>query len=338
MKNNKNIDLKAVALGAGLCVLLLPGCQRERVIRAEISPVKTITHESFQNIDSVVLDEAGRVYVSDLNRVKVFDSDGVFITDIGTPGNGDGQFINEVIGLAINSQQELYVVDQDGSRVQVFDLEGKFQRQFGQHGSNDGQFLEPQGITIDKLDLVYVSDKLRNDIQVFSRKGEFLYLFGKSGTPGSDLNEPESMAIDKGKLYVADEENQRIQIYDLRGRHLGHLPHSGVFNLDSKIEASLDDVIHQADVENKFNRHLDGDIEGVAFDGRGILFILNEDQGEIMVFKQEKMVGILTSVNPIISGDGLAFDHRYQHLYVVDQGNARIQVFDARAIGDLLGL
>jgi len=154
--------------------------------------------------------------------------------------------------------------------------------------------------------------------------------------PGTDLNEPESMTIRKGRLYVADEENQRVQVYDLRGKHLCHLPHSGVFDLDPQLEASLDDVVHHTDVEKKFRRFLDGDIEGVAFDDRGLLYILNEDAGEIIVFEKEKMVGIFTSEQPILSGDGMAFDSTFEHLYVVDQGNSRVQVFAVKTMHQLL--
>ncbi len=78
--------------------------------------------------------------------------------------------------------------------------------------------------------------------------------------------------------------------------------------------------------------------EGIAFDGRGLLYVLNEDAGEIIVFHKEKMVGKFTSTKPILSGDGLAFDRKFQHLFVVDQGNARIQVFEVGVIHDLLGL
>ncbi len=339
MKQHRKISsLLNMALVCTVSLVVLYGCTKERIVRGEISPIQIVSNGNFQNIDSVVVDAAGRILVSDLNRVLVFNTEGSLVAEIGKQGTGEGEFANEVIGMAINSQDELYVVDQDGSRVLVFTLEGKFLRCFGGKGDEAGLFSEPQGITIDRLDLVYVTDKQRNDVQVFSRGGEFLYQIGKSGFPGTGLNEPESLAIHQDRLYVADEENQRIQIFDLRGRHLGHLPHSGVFALSPQFEASLDDVPHHTDVENKFHRFLDGDIEGIAFDGGGLLYVLNEDAGEIIVFHQEKMVGKFTSAKPILSGDGLAFDRIFQHLYVVDQGNARIQVFDVGAIHDLLGL
>ncbi len=334
-KTNKPTSAVLMVVAA---LMVVGGCTGEKIKRAEIAPVRMITDPGFQNIDSVVVDESGRVYVSDIHAVKVFSAEGKLVAEIGRQGTGPGEFANEVIGLAINSHDELYVVDEGQARVQVFTLAGAVLRVFGEYGSADGQFLEPQGITIDELGLVYVADKQRNDVQVFSRGGEYLYRIGKSGATGADLSEPESMAIHRGRLYVADEANHRVQIFDLRGKHLGSLPHSGIFDLDPKLAASLDDIPHYTDVDRKYHRFLEGDVEGIAVDGRGLLYALNEDAGEVIVFRREKMIGILTSTLPILSGDGLALDRNRQLLYIVDQGNSRVQVFAVPAIHQLLEL
>jgi len=318
-------------------LLLLAGCEKQTIIHGEISPLREITSDQLQNIDSVVLG-AGQLYVSDIQSVKVFDLQTGTIISIGEAGTGDGQFTNEVIGLAINSHDELYAVDQDRPRILVFDRVGTFLREFGVQGRLPGQFMTPQGIVIDDFDLVYISDKSRNDVQVFSRGGEFLYGIGQGGSQQTGLNEPESMAIRDNRLYVADEENRRVQMYTLRGEHLGSLPHSGVFGLEGKLGASLDDIPHDTNVEHAFRRQLSGDLEGLAFDDRGLLYVLDEDDGRILVFQAEVLIGVLSSTEPILSGDGMAFDPELNHLYVVDQGNTRVQVFDVESIHRLLKL
>ncbi|RKZ11583.1 hypothetical protein DRQ50_13355, partial [bacterium] len=223
-------------------------------------------------------------------------------------------------------------------RVLVFDLSGNFLRDFGQPGTGPGQFLTPQGLAIDHLDLVYVSDKERNDVQVFSPGGEFLYAIGKSDKRGSGMNEIESMAIHRERLHIADEGNHRVQIFGIRGGHLGNLPHSGVFALVEQRAASMDDVPHLTDVDQKYERFLEGDLEGMAFDERGVLYVLNEDAGEILVFRAEILTGIFSSTAEISSGDGMAFGPDFERLYVVDQGNNRIQVFETAAIRQALQL
>lgn len=328
----KRILCGTLSLVLLMALLVLAGCDRDRIVRIQVKPVQIISSPQFQNIDSIVVDRDGRIYVSDVLVVRVFDTKGRQVAEIGQSAEGAGVFSDEVIGLGINSQQELYAVDEQQMRVEVFDLAGNHLRYFGEAGDGPGQFLVPQGLVIDKYDLVYVSDKVRNDVQVFSRRGEYLFGIGKSGKRDSDLNEPESMAINRERLYVADEGNHRVQVYGVRGRHLGSLPHSGIFAMDEQLAASLDDVPHLTDVDKKYERFIEGDLEGMAFDERGVLYVLNEDAGEMLVFKGEVLMGKFTSAEAISSGDGLAFSPGFERLYVVDQGNGRIQVFEVAAI------
>jgi DNA-binding beta-propeller fold protein YncE len=68
------------------------------------------------------VDSAGNVYVGDFgenNRVQKFDSNGNFVTKWGTPGSGDGQFIDP-IALTVDSAGNVYIVDQGNSRIEVF--------------------------------------------------------------------------------------------------------------------------------------------------------------------------------------------------------------------------
>jgi len=327
-----------MVLVSTFAMAMLSACTEDRLKRAEVAPVQTISDARLVNIDSIVLDKMNRIFVSDIHSVKVFSADGSLLNVIGEQGAGDGQFVNEVIGLAINSNEELYAVDQDQSRIQVFDLEGNHLRSFGQKGEGDGQFLVPQGIAVDSKDLVYVTDMGRSDLQVFSRNGEFLYQIARAGDGAAELKEPESMAIRDEQLFVADEGHFRIQIFGMRGEHQGHLPRSGAFALGKEMESDLDDMPSYSEVDKRYERFYDSDIEGIAFDDRGVLYALNEDAGEVMVMRDQAQIGVFTSTIPITSGDGMAFDADFERLYIVDQSNATIQVFDTAEIYRLLGL
>ena len=52
------------------------------------------------------------------------------MTQIGTSRSGNGQFENP-IEIAIDSGDNLYVVDNENNRVQVFDKNGNYLTQFG---------------------------------------------------------------------------------------------------------------------------------------------------------------------------------------------------------------
>jgi DNA-binding beta-propeller fold protein YncE len=63
---------------------------------------------------------SGNVYVADSkNRIQKFDSNGNFITKCGSNGTEAGQF-NSPHGIALNSQNNVYVADSGNDRIQVF--------------------------------------------------------------------------------------------------------------------------------------------------------------------------------------------------------------------------
>ena len=81
----------------------------------------------------------------------------VFLFKWGSPGVGEGEF-NGPHGIAIDSLENVYVVDSFNNRVQKFTSDGTFIREWGSFGTGDGQFNNPIGIEVDSSDNVYVAD------------------------------------------------------------------------------------------------------------------------------------------------------------------------------------
>jgi hypothetical protein len=67
------------------------------------------------------VDSADNMYVTDLNnhRIQKFDSNGNFITTLGSVDKGDSQF-NSPPGIAVDSYGRVYVTYNRNSRIQVF--------------------------------------------------------------------------------------------------------------------------------------------------------------------------------------------------------------------------
>ena len=73
-------------------------------------------------------------------------------------------------GLAVDSDDNIYVTDRGNDRIQIFTSDGTFITAIGSPGSEDGQFNRPEGVGVDPYSntgLVYVADTGNSRIQVF---------------------------------------------------------------------------------------------------------------------------------------------------------------------------
>ena len=143
-----------------------------------------------------------------------------FLLDIGSQGSGDAEF-RWPGGLAVDSEENLYVTDQAISKVVVFTKDGEFVGKWGTPGSGDGQFRMPCGIALDPEQNLYITDSRNNRIQRYTRDGQFLGQFGEGGSEDGQLNRPWGVAVDQqSNVYVADWGNNRVQKFSQDGAHL----------------------------------------------------------------------------------------------------------------------
>ncbi|XP_031560828.1 E3 ubiquitin-protein ligase TRIM71-like, partial [Actinia tenebrosa] len=99
----------------------------------------------------------GKYFVSyyDINYVRVFDVNGVFLYKFGEERERDGQF-NGVRGLAVYGPDMILVCDSYNHRVQLFTQEGQFIRSFGSYGSGVGQMDSPIDVVVTADGRVFV--------------------------------------------------------------------------------------------------------------------------------------------------------------------------------------
>jgi DNA-binding beta-propeller fold protein YncE len=95
-----------------------------------------------------------------------FDSTGVYISNWGSEGSGDGQFFGPK-GMEVAPDGSVYVADEGNDRIQKFTSDGTFLTKWGGTGTGDGLFKSPRGIATDSSGNVYVADRLNHRIQKF---------------------------------------------------------------------------------------------------------------------------------------------------------------------------
>ncbi len=134
---------------------------------------------------------------------------------------GDPQPLNVPVGIAVDKQGNLYVMDTGNSRVVKFDSDGKLLTTWGTRGESDGQFnVNCHGcgrIAVDGQGNVYVADS-SSRIQKFDGNGKFLAKWGSKGEGNGQFSYRLGVAVDSEvNVYTAEADNDRIEKFNSNG-------------------------------------------------------------------------------------------------------------------------
>lgn len=186
------------------------------------------------------VDEAGRIYVTDVSRQAVFVFDPVAgKLDVWEKAEGLANFAGPVAVAASNGV--VYVTDAELGIVARLDASGTPQRALGK-----GLFKRPTGLAFDReRGELYVTDTGAHDIKVLDLSGQLKRVLGRRGEGDSEFNYPTHLAFADGELYVTDTMNSRIQVLDgasgamrrsfgMRGLYVGNLVRPKGIALDSE--------------------------------------------------------------------------------------------------------
>ena len=135
---------------------------------------------------------------------------------------GDSCFIMPH-GLCVDSNNNIWVTDVGLHQVFKFSHTGKLLMTLGipkTPGNDSIHFNRPTDVVVANDSSFYVSDGYGNSrIIKFSSIGKYLFEWGKKGNKESEFNIPHGIDLDeKGNVYVADRENNRVQVFDPTGK------------------------------------------------------------------------------------------------------------------------
>ena len=115
------------------------------------------------------------------------------------------------VGIATDSDGNIYVVDSNRHDVQKFDADGDYVSKFGSYGEEDGMFLYPVGIAVDQNNNIYVADHNPRNIQKFVSSGNFISKFGSDGSENGKFKNIRGITIDRNNIYVLDGDRYDVQ-------------------------------------------------------------------------------------------------------------------------------
>ncbi len=186
-------------------------------------------------------------------RVSVVTLDEEYISEFGSHGEEDGQFIWPS-SIAVDGEGKVYVADEWLNRISIFSKDGEFLSKWGKSGSGDGELNQPAGIAI-RGDLMYLTDSRNHRVQVFTLDGEFRNKFGSQGSGPGQFNLPWGICLaPDGSVYVADWRNDRVQQFSGDGEWQASYGRPGAevgrFSRPSSVCVDAEGDIYVADWEN----------------------------------------------------------------------------------------
>lgn len=253
---------------------------------------------------SGIVDDRGRVLVTDLGRgaVFVFDEAAARL-DVWDQAEGNRPFIAPV-GVAAGPDGQYFVADAESALVARLDREGNALAAIGK-----GELLRPNGIAIEATSRrLFVADTGAHQIKVFDLEGKLLATWGERGEGPAQFNFPTHIAVAGGKLYVSDTLNARLQILSTAdGSHLATVGKRGV-------------VVGQM-VRPK----------GVAADSEGNIYAVEAYFDHLLMYN--KRGDFLMSIGGVGNGPGRfhlpagVWTDGRNRIFVADTLNARVSVF-----------
>jgi DNA-binding beta-propeller fold protein YncE len=219
-------------------------------------------------------------------------------------GRDGGRFLGPR-SVAVDSRDNIYVVDYHNYRVQRFSSDGEFLTTWGSEGEWESQFKAASCIAVDSTGSVSVADMVTCFIQRFSSEGEFIDWWGGKGKDHGQFDRPCGIVVDgEDRIYVLDSGNCRVQIFSPKGE----------FTTARNIQECAPNAA-----------------TAMTIDRAGSLYVVDAKEGCIRKFSSKG--ALLAQWGETGDGkgqfskpSGLTVDSK-GNVYVADTGNNRIQKF-----------
>ena len=251
-----------------------------------------------------VSDDGNVVYVSDTGQSAIF------VFDFGKRKFHKIEGVIGPIGLALDREQNLYVVEQPKKGVTVFNPEGKQVRFL-----TDKSIERPTGLALDRdRKRIYLADTAHTKskeqtVKILSLDGKLIGKIGqgKGGAPGQFLF-PTYLGLDReGDLYVTDSLNCRVQEFDPNGKYVRSFGERG-------------------DAWGQFTRP-----KGLALDSFGNLYVADSGWSNVQIFNRNGQVLLFFGGRGPLPGmlknpTAVAIDAT-NHIYVGDFLNHRVEEY-----------
>lgn len=171
-------------------------------------------------------------------------------------------------GLTVDKNNNVWVTDVALQQIFKFSHEGKLLMKLGTAkvaGNDASHFNLPTDVAVANDGTFYVSDGYGNSrVAKFSSSGKFIKSWGKYGNKPGEFIIPHGIAIDnKNIIYVADRQNNRIQLFDTSGRFLKELKNNEEVEQVPSVAIGLNNSLFAIDYDPR--KKPDSTVNGSTF-------------------------------------------------------------------------
>jgi sugar lactone lactonase YvrE len=256
----------------------------------------------------IAADGYGRVIVADPAMASVVVMDPQRHTFVAIGEVSKQVVFRTPFSIAVDEANNIYVGDTGLGRVLVFGPDLGYRTTIGAKG----ELESPTGLAVDDArHRLYVVDSRRHSVRVFDlASGRLLDTFGGRGNGPRQFNYPTSVAVGPdGRVYVTDTMNYRVQVFDPELRFVRTFGTLGI-------------------KPGQFRRP-----KGIAVDGDDIVYVVDADFNNFQMFTAEgqplMFVGEFGNrPGQMVLPAGVAIDRARRRIYVAEQINKRVQVFE----------
>ncbi|MCY9660988.1 cadherin-like beta sandwich domain-containing protein [Paenibacillus chondroitinus] len=228
-----------------------------------------------------------------------------------------GWDISAARGVAVDASGKIYVADLGNHRVQIYNSDESLYKTLGVKGvlgSDNSHFNSPRAVEVERTTGdIYVLDSTNNRVQVFDSQGNWLRTIALPPN-ASKTPIPEAMTLDgNGHLFVSDQNINIVYRFDLDGTNMIVVDSTGV----------------------------SGRPMGLAVDDSGNLYVSQYNSQVVFKYQYNSGSGTYSKVKTIGALNASGTDNSHfngpwglytdssNRLYVTDQTNKRVQVFNS---------
>ena len=271
-----------------LCFSVLSCKQQKGLVTNNLPATKYVLDTSWnRNSNLYIVSQPTGIGIDNFNHIFVFQRSGRKWTDpfpdtvisqntIFEFDNQAGKIINSwganyfimPHGLTVDKDNNVWVTDVGLHQIFKFNHDGKLLMKLGiakVPGNDSIHFNLPTDIAIASDGSFYVSDGYGNSRVVkFSSTGKFIMTWGAYGKMKGEFIIPHGIAIDKNDIiYVADRQNNRVQLFDTTGKFLKELKNNEQVEQLPSVAIDLNNKLYAIDYDPR--KKADSTVTGSTF-------------------------------------------------------------------------